>query len=200
MNASPKEMLDQVVVTYSIKYLPCSNPDCLTCLTAKGHGPYWYAHFTLAGEEKKVFLGKAFKPMDLTKILMGERMGAKKTDPIHQEEQARSYEKAQQEEAELGAVNPEQPLDYNSDNPLIDRVGPIPSRQKNKIESSPKLPTEADFEQDLRLLKGAARSENLKYVYRNLIKKYHPDQFGNHPKLHHWMTEINGTYHRLSAR
>lgn len=63
----------------------------------------------------------------------------------------------------------------------------------------PDLPSRADFERDLRLLKGSAMTGNLKQVYRKLIKKYHPDQFQGNPVMNHWMSEINGQYNRLAS-
>lgn len=207
MTRNPKELLEQVVITYSLKHLPCSKAECLTCLTTQGHGPYWYAHFTLAGAAKDVFLGRSFKPMDLTQILMGEILGGKKMAEVQKEEQARAYERAQAE-AQLDPkedyrqpASPEPPpVRPQVAEHHIDRVGSV----WRKTASAPKPlpvapPNQMDFERDMALLKGAARSENLKFVYRKLIKKYHPDQFGSNKELDQWMSQINGTYHQLLA-
>lgn len=218
MTGNPFEMLDQVVITYSLKYLPCSKDDCLTCLTAKGHGPYWYAHFTLKGEQKDIFLGRSFKPMDLTKILMGDILKGKPVAEVEKEEQARAYEAAQasdhldealhsphepQAQAETASetLTEEAPQSGPAAEHHIDRVGKVQrTKRASKPAAKPSPPSWADFKQDLMLLEGAARSNNLKLVYRKLIKKYHPDQYASDSRLDQWMSEINGTYHRLSAR
>jgi len=208
MNARPKDMLDQVVITYSLKHLPCSKADCVTCLTTNGHGPYWYAHFTLEGVEKNIFLGKSFKPMDLTQILLGEIAKGIKGSAVNQEEEARAYESAQlhtegfQKKPKAASKAPNRPKKapaFATPNHLVDRIGTV-KRQKPKRQKGPKLspPTPSDFDQDLRLLKGAARSENLKLVYRKLIKKYHPDQYDSSPLLDEWMSQINGVYQKLA--
>ncbi|OGH02105.1 MAG: hypothetical protein A2600_07395 [Candidatus Lambdaproteobacteria bacterium RIFOXYD1_FULL_56_27] len=207
MTRNPKELLEQVVITYSLKHLPCSKAECLTCLTTQGHGPYWYAHFTLAGAAKDVFLGRSFKPMDLTQILMGEILGGKKLAEVQKEEQARAYERAQAQ-AQLG---PQESLkEQNDPNPPsaqaktadhhIDRIGAVWRKPVLSPKPTPTAPpNQRDFEQDMALLKGAGKSENLKFIYRKLIKKYHPDQFGSNKELDQWMSLINGTYHQLLA-
>ncbi|MDT8446019.1 MAG: hypothetical protein RRB13_03850 [bacterium] len=220
MTGNPFDMLDQVVITYSLKYLPCSKEDCLTCLTAKGHGPYWYAHFTLGGEAKDIFLGRSFKPMDLTKILMSDLLNGKRMTQVDQEEQARAYEEGQAHchldegiedisgntatatEVQMEAEEQVQAAPAQPEGPRIDRVGPVPRRPLTKKRAAPvtQPPSLADFEQDLRMLEGAAKSENFKLVYRKLIKKYHPDQYASDSRLNQWMSQINGTYNRLRSR
>jgi len=211
MNASPKDMLDQVVITYSLKHLPCSKPNCVTCLTAKGHGPYWYAHFTLEGLEKNIFLGKAFKPMDLTQIILGEIAKDIKGAAVQKEEEALAYEKAQLKSegytekpqgAPKAASAEKQTVKkkVEGENHRVDRVGKV-TRQKPKRSVSTRVsaPDQLDFDQDMRLLQGAARSENLKLIYRKLIKKYHPDQYDSNPVLDEWMSKINGMYQKLAV-
>ena len=74
MTQNPKDwefdpLASGIKVTYSIKHLPCSNSECLICMTGKGHGPYWYAQYELDGTKKNVFLGRRFKPLDLAKLI-----------------------------------------------------------------------------------------------------------------------------------
>jgi len=157
--------------------------------------------------------------MDLTQILMSEVINGKKMGTVQKEEEARAYESAQakdhlgaklktfkqaQEQARKDKTETtasEQPKNPFKPNPnRIDKVGKV-SSFKSKRQASPKLtpPSQVDFEQDMRILQGAARNENLKLVYRKLIKKYHPDQYESSAQLNQWMSEINGVYHKLCA-
>ncbi len=55
----------------------------------------------------------------------------------------------------------------------------------------PALPTSKEFHQDLKKFKNI-RLKDIKVQYRELIKKYHPDQYGdNDEQIQEWMKIIN---------
>src|SRR3989339_808329 len=87
---------------------------------------------------------------------------------------------------DLAKIAPQEPVQPTTKKPMKGETSTHSLR--DKFQS---LPTSAEFERDLLLLKGAARGENLKGVYRKLIKKYHPEQFKGHPQMNRWMSEIN---------
>ncbi len=145
-------------VTYSIKHLPCSDPGCLTCLTGKGHGPYWYAQYELEGETKNIFLGRKFKPLDL-KGLLQKNLRAKASQP---------------------------------------QMNSIKSTYSLKEKFKP-IPTLNEFQEDLQKLKQEAKRGNIKGLYRQLSKKYHPDQYNGNRQMNRWMSEINGLFRQLST-
>ena len=195
MTTNPDEALKNalangVAISYSVKYLPCNNPECMTCLMGKGHGPYWYAQYELEGEAKNVFLGREFRPLDMAKVILNN---------YQQSKQTAASESAKAKATNAQATNePATPME----DPKVDRIGKVSLGKfedpKTK-ETVTSMPSRRDFERDLLLLKGAVRSQNLKAVYRKLIKKYHPDQFQGNPVMNRWMTEINGQYNRLQA-
>ena len=159
--------LKGVRITYSIKHLPCSNPACLTCMTGNGHGPYWYASYVLDGQKKTVFLGRTFKPLDMAVLLKSHQRAKTPENP---------------KPSPKAKVKPSEPV----------------KRSTHTLKNAfPPLPNRLDFNQDLRILKGAAMSTNLKSIYRKLIKKYHPDQFAGNPQMDRWLSEINSAYKEL---
>ena len=200
-------MAQGISISYSVKYLPCNDTECTTCLMGKGHGPYWYAQYELAGELKNVFLGKEFRPLDLEKVIRknmeqaanagSDQSFAQSAEPIFATADYASdiFEK----EPEEVAFVEENPRDANH----IDRIDrkKLNTAKKNRasIGILP-MPSRAEFEQDLRILRGALRHSNLKHVYRKLIKKYHPDQFQGNPIMNHWMSEINTQYNQLTRQ
>lgn len=170
---------ERVVVRYSIEYLTCDNKECHSCRVGKGHGPYWYASFSLRGTEKRIFLGKKFKPVDISSVILNDLLRKKK--------------KQQQNKEREEVVEQSNPANR------VDRVDiqkiPKKSRKEDLRKSPP--PTKQDFEQDLSMLKEMDYPADLKRLYRELIKKYHPDNHPDHPELTVWMAEINGEYNQL---
>ncbi|MDH5559945.1 MAG: hypothetical protein OEY59_03730 [Deltaproteobacteria bacterium] len=176
-------LLSKTKITYSLQYLNCSDSDCLCCLLHKGHGPYWQASFEIGDEIKTVFLGKKFKSVDLSKILLH--------DYLYKQRQEINQKKAE-------SIPTEEKPSY-----LVDRieVGKIPRKVKTERKAEIKtVPTQQDFERDIRGLYNATMPETLKQTYRQLIKKYHPDQYECHPKFNLWMSKINGEYNRLLSQ
>ena len=162
MTCNPKEtdfeaLATDIKITYSIKHLPCSDPGCLTCLTSKGHGPYWYAQYQLEGEVKNVFLGRKFKPLDLADMIQ-RQLTAKEQNTMNATKSTHS---------------------------LKERFKP--------------MPTFSEYQEDLKALQAAAKVGSAKGLYRQLIKKYHPDQFNGNPQMNRWMSEINGIFRKLST-
>ncbi len=166
---------NNLVVRYSLEYLSCNHAECNSCKIGKAHGPYWYGSFSLNKEVKRVFLGKSFKPLDVKKVI--------KSDIF----QNRNAEQSKSENHTINANRSHNRIDRID----IKRIKAFKKKQTNTV--SP-LPTKKDFDRDLILLRGAAQFKTLKQLYRNMIKKYHPDKHPNHPQLNHWMAEINGEY------
>ena len=163
MTKNPKEtdfdtLAEGIKITYSIKHLPCSNPGCLTCLTSKGHGPYWYAQYSLDGSAKNVFLGRKFKPLDLASLIQRSRQAQASTQQMNAAKSTYSL--------------------------------------KEKFQP---MPTISEFQRDVRELKALTVRGNAKGLYRQLIKKYHPDQYNGNPQMNRWMSEINGLFKQLTA-
>ena len=178
-----ESQLKGIRVTYSIKHLPCSNPSCLTCMTGMGHGPYWYASYILEAQKKTVFIGRKFKPLDMSVVLKNLTKA-----------KARKASAADSVSSGPRASVVEPP----SFRPSHVKTAPKKSSTFSLKNAFPQLPVREDFDQDLRLLKGAASSSNLKYVYRKLIKKYHPDQFAGNSQMDRWLSEINSLYKELA--
>ncbi|MDX2469287.1 MAG: hypothetical protein QNL04_01785 [SAR324 cluster bacterium] len=205
-------LLKGVRVTYSIKHLPCSNPSCLTCMTGMGHGPYWYASYILDGQKKTVFLGRKFKPLDMSVVIKSLHKAKDPnsttsdfTQKTSQDSNSRAESlRANSEKSELNKSEPNQtesnrarPVNSETQKANIASAG-VKKRSTFSLQNAfPRLPERKDFDQDLRLLKGAATSSNLKYVYRKLIKKYHPDQFAGNSQMDRWLSEINSLYKDL---
>ncbi|PCI29597.1 MAG: hypothetical protein COB67_03735 [SAR324 cluster bacterium] len=160
--------LDKIVIRYAVEYHACNQEGCYSCLMGRRHGPYWYGSFLLAGEQKKIFLGKKFKPLDIKAVIRKDLLKQKKAE-----------EKAQK-------------------NNWVERIDTkkLRRRKAQKVTVLSPLPTFKDFERDLRVLKTALPAGELKQIYRKLIKKYHPDQYPDHPQFTRWMAEINGHYTR----
>ena len=160
-----------------MQYHSCDDSECLQCHVGQGHGPFWYAFFELKGDTKKVFLGKSFKPLDLNSAIAAELLGQMKKQNPKPKSGIKFKQKPQA---------PSRPK----------------SQPKPAPEKSPSLqpPSVHEFEQDLSLLKGMRYQEGLKRVYRKLIKRYHPDQYPDHPTMNDWMAEINELYKTLVRR
>ncbi|MBU3916658.1 hypothetical protein KKA14_14085 [bacterium] len=172
----------KISIAYSLKNLYCDDPECDSCLNGKGHGPHWHASFTLRGKQQIVFIGKELKPLDLETYLKQHF-----PDDINLPQNVNS------------AINsfPEQ-LDPDSnlvDHVEIDKIFRKAPKNVSNIIQTP--PSERDFKSDLVLLKKTYRRNNLKTVYRNLIKKYHPDRYPGNFQMSAWMAEINGHYQHL---
>ena len=184
-------MTQDIRISYLVKYLPCEDANCISCLTGKGHGPYWYAQYDLNGEAKNVFLGKEFRPLDLQKVIL---QNADSHQPSHEHEstQEKAAEQATQNDTKTAPEKKSNHIDH------VDLSGVRKVKRNRASVGTMPLPTRAEFEQDLKILQGAAIGENLKIVYRKMIKKYHPDRFGGDHVMNHWMSEINTQYHQLS--
>ncbi len=181
-NSTEKE---KVAVSYSLKYLPCDEKGCPTCRSQKGHGPYWHATLSANGEQVSIFMGRRFKTLKLDKAM--QRLVIKEETT---------------QKKKVNSVSNVFPNPQNNEANLIDRIdtSKIPRKvsKPRQIKTSP--PSRQDFEQDLFLLKNTNQPGKLKKVYRNLIKKYHPDQYPGNLQLNTWMSEINGQYqHRLKT-
>lgn len=159
-------------ITYSARYLSCKSSKCLICLTGKGHGPYWYASFTYDGKSHSVFMGDQFQPLDI--------------------------------EAAVNRIEEENRKTTEQQKPTTKKHRPLHSRPFSirgkvnvvaEIKSTSALqPTQRDFNRDMLVLSQATQPHQLKTVYRQLIKKYHPDQHFGNIQMTHWMAEINSTY------
>lgn len=162
-------------ITYSAKYLGCKSSKCLICLTGKGHGPYWYASFSYKGKLHSIFVGDTFKPLDIKAAIA--RINAEHLKQAKAQQDSAPKQKRQKPARKFGinraeAFTPESPL-------VADRY---------------KEPTQSDFNSDISVLSSTRLPQHLKVVYRQLIKKYHPDQYFGNIQMNHWMAEINSTY------
>ena len=68
MDYQQKEISISLEITYSLRYLSCENPLCITCQIDQKHGPYWYALLDLNGVQKSIYIGKKFKPLNISRI------------------------------------------------------------------------------------------------------------------------------------
>lgn len=165
----------QIDITYSAKYLSCKSPTCLICLTGKGHGPYWYASFSYNGKSHNIFLGDKFEPLDIQSVLTKIDADQKR------------YSTKKQKTANH----------WNTEK-LSRKFKVSATREKYRTPdfstTYTKEPTQADFETDISQLSRTQHPERLKSIYRQLIKKYHPDQYCGNLQMNHWMAEINSTY------
>src|SRR5690242_8693258 len=53
-----KENAMQEKVTYHQQPSFCGKPGCRKCRNGVGHGPYWYAYTTVAGQTRRTYVGK----------------------------------------------------------------------------------------------------------------------------------------------
>jgi hypothetical protein len=44
--------------TYIQEYVKCGKRTCKNCSAGQGHGPYWYAYWTVEGKTRKQYIGK----------------------------------------------------------------------------------------------------------------------------------------------
>src|SRR5436305_14085463 len=58
LEATEKENAMQEKVTYHQQPSFCGKPRCRKCREGIGHGPYWYAYTTTAGQTKRTYVGK----------------------------------------------------------------------------------------------------------------------------------------------
>jgi len=45
-------------ITYQLQYRKCGKPNCSTCRTGRGHGPYWYAYWYEGTHLRSTYIGK----------------------------------------------------------------------------------------------------------------------------------------------
>ena len=45
-------------ITYQLQYRKCGKPNCSTCRTGRGHGPYWYAYWYEGTRLRSSYIGK----------------------------------------------------------------------------------------------------------------------------------------------
>ena len=45
-------------ITYQLQYRKCGKPNCSTCRTGRGHGPYWYAYWHEGTRLRSSYIGK----------------------------------------------------------------------------------------------------------------------------------------------
>ncbi len=166
---------------YSLKHIFCKNPECTACSQGKGHGPFWHAIFKINGKEQTVFLGREFKTLDPAENPV--KSPRKKVPDISTKKNNTTINSFQA------------PSDKHSN--LIDHIDvrQIPPKNTKSYNKQAVLPpSQQEFERDLGILKNSSRFGNLKTVYRNLIKKYHPDNYPNEHQVSAWMAEINSHY------
>jgi len=46
-------------ITYQLQYRKCGKPNCRTCRTSQGHGPYWYAYWYEGPRLRSGYIGKS---------------------------------------------------------------------------------------------------------------------------------------------
>lgn len=170
-------------VTYTLKHIYCHNPNCITCTQGKGHGPYWYANFSLAGKTVTIFLGKEFKPLDF--------------DRRYRKNSGKTTEKNETVSNRNSTRNsfPKDSISRRAASQKFDVENRFNSQNASQVQNRP--PSRQDFERDLLTLKKQRQNSILKSVYRRLTKKYHPDRYPGNVEINAWMAEINGQYQQL---
>ncbi len=192
-------MLDEniISITYSQSPRPCSKDQCELCQAGEEHLPYWFATAVIDGIEHHLYLGNEFRQVSLQEFLELKPQVKKKAAHKKQKNGQRLLIGVSISEAKSTYL-----LDFKDDSfqdtgwtTARQQVGKVPRKNKstklqNRI-SKPSLPTSKEFQQDLRKFKNV-RFKDLKERYRQLIKKYHPDQFGgDNMEVQEWMKMIN---------
>jgi len=167
-------------ITYYQERSYCHREDCLVCNINEGHGPYWYASMEINDRVLRIYLGDKFVPVSEENFLQSKVF----QNPF---EPSKDSENIFSDEAE---ANKNSKPDYFTDR--ID-TSKIPKKD-DKTVAKKRVPTQQEFEKDLRSFGQERTKKKLRLAYRQLIKKYHPDQFENKSKTTYWMAEINNTY------
>ncbi|MBF0286955.1 MAG: J domain-containing protein [SAR324 cluster bacterium] len=194
-------MLDEntISITYSQSPRPCRKGQCSLCKAGKEHLPYWFATAVIGDIEHHLYLGNEFRQVSLQEFL--------ELKPTHTRKEAARSNKKNGQKLLIGISISEAKSTYlvSLKEDISTKPGWSATRQeieknsrKNeniKLRQRPAtttvLPTSKEFQQDLRRFKNV-RFKDLKDHYRQLIKKYHPDQFGeDNLQVEEWMKMIN---------
>lgn len=230
-----------ISITYSQEPHPCKKLDCPLCQAGKAHPAHWYASTFIDKQERHLYLGSKFRPVNLDEFLkyMPKKAAAPAEDvqphpafitsPVPLLLLAAPSKKFEYqtvpltpavepeviEEPEAPIVNKVEPsneavnqTETTHETPQTEPINvaptmerevplaqPIPPKEKAKSVAPdpilPKLPSSKEFHRDLRRFKNV-RFKDVKDKYRQLIKKYHPDQFGGQDvQVQEWMKIIN---------
>ncbi len=155
-------------LSYKLKHIFCHDPKCQTCNSGSGHGPFWHAIVDDGETIETIYLGKEFKPIDVD-----IRPKSKSTD-----------------HSQTSTIRAENRF------PSSIKKEITKSKSKPFISSKP-MPSKSDFERDLRILKTTFQGSRLKSVFRELTKKYHPDNYPGSNQINAWMAEINSQYTQM---
>jgi len=49
-------------ITYQLQYRQCGKSSCNSCVTGRGHGPYWYAYWREGSRLRSGYVGKVLPP------------------------------------------------------------------------------------------------------------------------------------------
>jgi hypothetical protein len=173
------EYLKNKQLTYKLKHVFCNDPECRLCAEGNGHGPYWHASYKEGGQTRTILLGKDFTPYHSTSTDRPTTKGSSANRAANRFN-IQSTDQAK-EESVLSHQERKTP-------DVTQKHSPPPSK--------------IDFKKDLRKLQSTYRADNLKTLYRKLIKKYHPDKYPHDNHVNSWMAEINSCYdqHQKSIR
>lgn len=174
-----QEKSDTEKIIYYQEKSFCQRENCLTCNLNEGHGPFWYATMAIEGRSYRIYLGDTFIPVSRENFLQSKVF--QQTHPYSEKEDV-----AMSSNEGGSNIKPEY---------LTDRIDISRIPQKETIKKKEKrIPSQEEFEFDLLSLGQEKVKANLRHLYRNLIKKYHPDQYENKMATNYWMVEINNTY------
>src|SRR5436305_9174560 len=79
LEATEKENAMQEKVTYHQQPSFCGKPRCRKCREGIGHGPYWYAYTTIAGQTRRTYVGKEL-PSEMQAAYTAQKTGAHPLD------------------------------------------------------------------------------------------------------------------------
>jgi len=190
----------EITITYSQEPYVCKRPECSLCKKGRGHSPQWYASTIINGSERHLYLGGEFRPVFRKEFLQQEQKSKKYKEQNKKDIQ--EFEKIEIsnkiESAELAKSNNDCQQEVSlvqerlSKKPIKESKGcPINKKNPGLDIPLPPLPTSKEFYRDLNKFKNV-RFKDVKVKYRQLIKKYHPDQFaGQDIQLQEWMKIIN---------
>ncbi len=194
----------QDATTISITYSQEPHP---SCQAGKELPPFWFASAMIDGIERHLYIGSKFRPVRLEEFLHPQ---PKTSQASHQQDI--STEPTPPLSDAVGQQDSTCFLQFNKNSLEYKQSVHTTFAEKTKasvaqkhpslspstvppeiptLEPSIKLPSEKEFRQDIRRFK-TLRYKDVKPEYRQLIKKYHPDQFGGQDdRVQEWMKIIN---------
>ncbi|MGK5093484.1 J domain-containing protein [Deltaproteobacteria bacterium TL4] len=199
----------KIVIDYYQEVRSCKKNDCSLCCSGKKHSPYYFASTAIDGIERHVYIGSKFRTVtlqDFQKSIVVEDV-AQESCADETEETISRHDKLlilhSKALKKAGFSTSEYIHNYRIEVVRIPKASTDTLDESDESEDRPRLPSEQEFFSDLKRFK-TIRLKDVKFQYRNLIKKYHPDRFGHdHYHVQEWMkiiNQVNETHLRRKRR